>query len=162
MKTRFSVLVGAASMFVATLANAGFDWQAWNLDTGPGGSGSLTDSLMSVAGGNGSSGGTTFYYTTASMSGTVSVDWLFNNTDASPGYDFIGYIVNGSWTDVSTFSVSGTISLNVNQGDVYGFGVRTTDGFAGAGFAEFTNFVPTPGAFAVLGLAGLTRTRRRR
>ena len=118
--------------------------------------------MRKVAGGNSGSAGNTFYSTTASMSGTVSVDWLFNNTDASFGFDYVGYIVNGAWTNVSTYSGSGTISFNVNQGDVYGFGVRTTDGSLGPGFAEFTNFVPTPGAFAMLGLVGLTRTRRRR
>jgi hypothetical protein len=37
-----------------------------------------------------------------------------------------------------------------------------TDGSEGMGFDNITVFVPSPGALALLGLAGLTGTRRRR
>lgn len=162
MKSRISVLVGTASIFVASAASAGFETQNWSFFDNAGGSGSQNDSLMSVAGGNSGTGGVSLYYTTAYTSGTVSVDWSFNNTDIDNGYDYLVYYVNGSVVDVTTGSGSGMLSLSINEGDVYGFGVRTVDGIFGAGFAEFANFVPTPGAFAVLGLAGLTRSRRRR
>jgi hypothetical protein len=57
---------------------------------------------------------------------------------------------------------NGTITFSVNAGETFGFGVFTTDGLYGAGTATFTNFVPAPGAIALLGAAGLIGGRRRR
>ena len=59
-------------------------------------------------------------------------------------------------------STSGTVSFAVNVGDTFGFAAFTADGAFGDSTVTLTNFVPAPGAVALLGLAGVAGRRRRR
>ena len=135
-------------------------------DGSVGGSGILSSSSMELFGGNSAVRGITWYSAVASSAGTISVDYTFGNPSGD-NYDFdgAGWVLNGAFTAVVTNEGgprTGTITFSVNAGETFGFGVFTADGGAGAGAATFTNFVPAPGAIALLGAAGLIGGRRRK
>ena len=130
-----------------------------------GGSGILSSSSMELFGGNSNYRGITWYSTVASSTGTISVDYAFGNPSDISNYDGAGWVLNGVFTAVVTNGNgprTGKITFSVNAGETFGFGVFTVDGTEGAGTATFTNFVPAPGAIALLGAAGLVGSRRRR
>jgi hypothetical protein len=130
-----------------------------------GGGGILSSSSMQLFGGNESVRSIIWYSTVASSSGTISVDYAFGNPFDTNDFDGAGWVLNGVFTAVVTNDNgprTGTITFSVNAGETFGFGVFTADGYAGAGTATFTNFVPAPGAIALLGAAGLIGGRRRK
>ena len=115
------------------------------------------------------------YTISAPSSGTVSFDWLYNTID-SPGGDSFGYLINGvqtQLTDDQATLPSGSSSISVVSGDIFGFYVASTDGDFGAGIATVSNFsgpgspgstdVPAPAAvLGVLAAFGWSRKLRRR
>lgn len=135
-------------------------------DGSVGGSGILSSSSMELFGGNSYVRGITWYSTVALSTGTISVDYAFGNPSGDNwDWDGAGWVLNGVFTAVVTNENgprTGTITFSVNAGETFGFGVFTADGLDGAGAATFTNFVPAPGAIALLGAAGLIGGRRRR
>jgi hypothetical protein len=136
-------------------------------DGSVGGSGILSSSSMELFGGNNFSvRGITWYSTVALSTGTISVDYAFGNPNGDNyDWDGAGWVLNGVFTAVVTNENgprTGTITFSVNAGETFGFGVFTSDGMYGAGAATFTNFVPAPGAIALLGAAGLIGGRRRK
>jgi hypothetical protein len=135
-------------------------------DGSVGGSGILSSSSMELFGGNSSVRGITWYSTVASSTGTISVDYAFGNPYGDNlDWDGAGWVLNGVFTAVVTNDIgprTGTITFSVNAGETFGFGVFTAEGGAGSGAAIFTNFVPAPGAIALLGAAGLIGGRRRK
>jgi hypothetical protein len=159
-----------------TLTNSGLDGgfgqfavgQTLNLVAGnPSGTGTLDSSTMTLFGGNAASRGVTWYSTVASSAGTISVNWAYTSAPGadSAGWDGAGWVLNGVYTTLAINSgspASGTLSFSVNAGDTFGFGAATVDGLFGSGTATFTNFVPAPGAFGLLAMAGLAGSRRRR
>jgi len=184
-----SIMVGVAgSLFIASIASANFDSFTWSLSnnalagsglfTNPGsyavggaaaggGSGTLTSTTMTVVGGNASVRGVTWYSTTATTAGTISVNWSFSNTPGgdSSGWDAGGWVLNGNFSVLALNSqspTSGVLTFGVNAGDTFGFGTATADGAFGASTTVFTDFVPAPGAIGLLALAGLAGSRRRR
>jgi MYXO-CTERM domain-containing protein len=97
--------------------------------------------------------------------GTFSFDWNFGTFD-TPGYDEVGYVINGTYyfLDDGYGPGSGSVSVAVNAGDVIGWYVESYDGCCGESYIEVYNFsgpIPAPGALALLGLAGLASRRRR-
>ena len=131
-----------------------------------GGSGILSSSSMELVSGNSFVRGITWYSTVALSTGTISVDYAFGNPNGDNGdWDGAGWVLNGVFTAVVTNENgprTGTITFSVNAGETFGFGVFTAEGGAGSGAAIFTNFVPAPGAIALLGAAGLIGGRRRK
>ena len=100
----------------------------------------------------------------SNMTGVMSFDWSYFSID-DPGFDDGSYLINGVEFVLSdTSGQSGSISVNVNAGDIIGFRVWTSDGLFGPGELTISNFtvVPTPGALALLGLGGLAAGARRR
>lgn len=112
----------------------------------------------------------------AAASGLVSFDWSYSSAD-SLAYDRFGYLLNGSFTqltqnDGQPTGFTGFTQFNVLQGDVFGFRVFSEDNIFGPGIATISNFaapnnftaVPEPGSFALVGSAlvgvGLRRFRR--
>lgn len=184
-----SMLAGVAgSLFIASIASANFDSFSWSLSndtlagtgsfTNPGsyavgaagavgGTGTLTSTTMTVVGGNASVRGVTWYTTTATTAGTISVNWSYSNAPGgdSAAWDAGGWVLNGNFSVLALNSespTSGVLTFAVNAGDTFGFGTATSDGLFGASTTVFTNFVPAPGAIGLLALAGLAGSRRRR
>jgi hypothetical protein len=192
MRAKTPVLVaGVVSTLIAASASADFIPANWTLsqnsldlslsssvisvgqtvtvegsDGSVGGSGILSSSSMELFGGNSSVRGITWYSTVALSTGTISVDYAFGNPSGDNwDWDGAGWVLNGVFTAVVTNEGgprTGTITFSVNAGETFGFGVFTADGTNGAGTATFTNFVPAPGAIALLGAAGLIGGRRRK
>jgi hypothetical protein len=107
----------------------------------------------------------------APYSGTVSFDWDFLNTDTDDGFDFGGFYLNGTFTDLSSGlsgNESGSAQFFVTSG-TFGFYVDPTDNTFGGGNLTISNFefatIPEPGTMGLIGtslilLAGF-RLRRR-
>lgn len=115
-------------------------------------------SISLTGGDNGSGGfGTTDYTTTAAAAGTVTFDWNYSTADFSPFYDPFGYLLNGSFTqvtnDVGGFVQNGTSTFNVLAGDSFGFLVYTLDNVFGRASVTISNFsAPIPEPSTVLSL----------
>jgi len=139
--------------------------------TNNGGSGAFTNdgATLTITGDNGglAGGQNTDYTIAAAAAGTVTFDWSYTSADTGT-YDSGGYLKNGVYTALATNAAPGSgtgVSVTVNAGDIVGFRVFSFDGIIGAGTLTITNFngpVPAPGALALLGLAGMVSSRRRR
>ena len=104
-------------------------------------------SISLTGGDNGSnSSGTTNYTTTAA--GTVTFDWNYSTNDG-PLLDRFGYLLNGSFTQVTNnggdVDQNGTSTFNVLAGDSFGFRIFTTDNTGGRASVTISNFsAPAP------------------
>ncbi|MCI0365148.1 MAG: PEP-CTERM sorting domain-containing protein [Phycisphaerales bacterium] len=149
----------------------------FNANGGDGSVNTLGAPLSITITGNDNSNGVptnTDYTIAAVASGTWSFDWAFIPTDTG-NYDHGGYLLNGVYTQLANNlgpgpfpgpnPSNGVVSIGINAGDIIGFRVYSDDGFFGAADMTITNFVapvPAPGALALLGVAGLAGTRKRR
>jgi hypothetical protein len=113
---------------------------------------------ISLTGGNNGSGGsgTTDYTTTAAAAGTVTFDWNYSTADG-PFFDPFGYLLNGSFTQVTNNGggvfQNGTSTFNVLAGDSFGFRIFTTDNIFGRASVTISNFsAPIPEPSTVLSL----------
>ena len=115
---------------------------------------------ISLTGGDNGSGfsGTTNYTTTAAAAGTVTFDWDYS-TDDDPLFDPFGYLLNGSFIQVTNngggFFQNGTSTFNVLAGDSFGFRIFTRDNSVGPGSVTISNFsapAPVPEPSTVLSL----------
>lgn len=105
---------------------------------------------ISLTGGNNGSvkSGTTDYTTTAAAAGTVTFDWNYSTVDG-PLLDRFGYLLNGSFTQVTNnggdVDQNGTSTFNVLAGDSFGFRIFTTDNTGGRASVTISNFsAPAP------------------
>ncbi len=107
---------------------------------------------ISLTGGDNGSGfsGTTNYTTTAAAAGTVTFDWNYSTNDG-PFFDPFGYLLNGSFTQVTNDGggvvQNGTSTFNVLAGDSFGFRIFTIDNTSGRGSVTISNF-SAPGPMA--------------
>jgi hypothetical protein len=114
-------------------------------------------SISLTGGDNGSnSSGTTNYTTTAAAAGTVTFNWNYSTADG-PFWDPFGYLLNGSFTQVTNNGggvfQNGTSTFNVLAGDSFGFRIFTRDNFLGPGSVTISNFsAPIPEPSTVLSL----------
>lgn len=141
--------------------------------TNNGGSGSLTThnaTTLAFMGDNGGAPGAqnTDITVVSAHNGFMTFDWSWAPTDTGT-WDSAGYLKNGVYTVLAfnnTVPPNGSVTgatIPVAIGDVIGFRIATGDGGIGTGTFTITNFnVPTPGALALLGLAGVAGVRRRR
>jgi len=75
---------------------------------------------------------------------TLSFDWSYTTTDLA-GFDSAGYIIGNTFfpiTDDEITDQSGSETVTLNAGDVFGFAVETQDNTFGAATAVFSNFSP--------------------
>lgn len=140
--------------------------------TNNGGSGSLTThnaTTLAFMGDNGGAAGgqNTDITVVSAHNGFMTFDWTWAPTDSGT-WDSVGYLKNGVYTALANNagpfagSVTGA-TIPIAIGDVIGFRIFSADGAIGTGTYTITNFaVPTPGALALLGLAGVAGVRRRR
>ncbi|MFM7279041.1 MAG: PEP-CTERM sorting domain-containing protein [Microcystis aeruginosa] len=113
-------------------------------------------SISLTGGDNGSDNfGTTDYTTTAAAAGTVTFDWDYSTND-EPGFDGFGYLLNGSFSFLTSSPNNGTSTFNVLAGDSFGFRVYTIDNVFGRGSVTISNFsAPIPEPSTVLSLLAL-------
>jgi hypothetical protein len=116
---------------------------------------------ISLTGGNNGSGGsgTTDYTTTAAAAGTVTFNWNYSTADYSAFWDRFGYLLNGSFTQVTNDGggvfQNGTSTFNVLAGDSFGFRIFTRDNLFGRASVTISNFsapAPVPEPSTVLSL----------
>ncbi|MDY6784038.1 MAG: PEP-CTERM sorting domain-containing protein [Cyanobacteriota bacterium] len=129
-----------------------------------------------LRGGNNSSGffGQTSFTATAAATGTVMFDFIYDSLNVDgPAFDPFGVILNGIFTQLTDDNgpdvQSGMFSLNVNQGDTFGFAIQTEDNLLQSSQVEIFNFkapgveVPEPASLLSLvaaGSLGLTLKRK--
>ncbi len=109
---------------------------------------------ISLTGGNNDSviSGTTNYTTTAAAAGTVTFNWNYSTNDSDgPFSDPFGYLLNGSFTQVTNDEgdvvQNGTSTFNVLAGDSFGFRIFTRDNLFGRASVTISNF-SAPGPMA--------------
>jgi len=84
----------------------------------------------------------TFYEITIQCAGTVSFDWDYETFD-DPGFDPMGFLVNDDLTGLTDSSAtiqSGSASVPVQAGDIFGFVIDSTDDFGGEATTEYSEF----------------------
>ena len=84
----------------------------------------------------------TFYEITIPCAGTVAFDWDYETFD-DPGFDPMGFLVNDDLTGLTDSSAniqSGSESVPVQAGDVFGFVIDSTDDSAGEATTEYSEF----------------------
>jgi hypothetical protein len=148
----------AATVFGFQTPYAPINWTFTNSNADGSVNTSGAPASISLTGGdNGSnSSGTTNYTTTAAAAGTVTFDWNYSTADG-PFFDPFGYLLNGSFTQVTNNGggvfQNGTSTFNVLAGDSFGFRIFTRDNFLGPGSVTISNFsAPIPEPSTVLSL----------
>ena len=153
----------AATVFGFQTPYAPINWTFTNSNAdGSVNTGGAPASISLTGGNNGSnSSGTTNYTTTAAAAGTVTFDWNYSTADVSAFWDTFGYLLNGSFTQVTNngggFVQNGTSTFNVLAGDSFGFRIFTRDNLFGRGSVTISNFsapapAPVPEPSTVLSL----------
>jgi hypothetical protein len=181
MRKLVALLVAVVAITAASAAPIGFsgdyapgNWTLTNTPVGTAGSVDASGAPHSViiTSGNAGIGGTTDFTITMPVSGVVSFCWFFESVEDDPENDPFGYTVNGVFTVLTKPFDSlqnGSVTLFLNQGDVFGFRAATTDGEFGPSLTTICNFnvsVPEPVSLVVFGGlvaggAGVALRRRR-
>jgi hypothetical protein len=156
--------VDSAQAFGFTGAYAPSNWTLSNNNTN-GYVGTSNDlSSITIIGGDAGGGepGQTTYTTTALIGGLLSFNWSYVTADVNPFYDPFGFVLNGAFTQLTNNSgpngQSGAFSTTLAQGDIFGFGINTTDNVLGRGYATISNFAapdfaaPVPEPVSSLGM----------
>jgi hypothetical protein len=123
----------------------------WTFTTTGGGSVTELDGGFTLAGPNQGGGSNTASYTAVAESDfTYSALWHFTTTD-SPFFDRPLFLLNGVETVLvqpnGGNDVQGSILIELQAGDVYGWAINATDSCCGAGFLTITDptyVVPSP------------------
>ena len=100
---------------------------------------------------------------TAAGNGVVTFDWAFVTTDTKQGpkFDPFGVLLNGVFMQLTNNnagkSQSGSYSLMVNAGDVFGFRAHSTNSKFGSATTIISNFsapspIPIPSAIWLMGI----------
>ncbi|RIH66070.1 HYR domain-containing protein [Mariniphaga sediminis] len=141
---------GALVWYASTQNFTGpFAPENWDLVTNGGNghidlSGAPTQITLWGSDGSGASSPDTEYKITIPSDGMMSFDWDYYTYDWGPNYDPFGYSINGVFTQLTDNSGSGTqngsISIPLNQGDVFAFVVQTTDDAVGPGTSTMVSF----------------------
>ena len=152
--------VDSAQAFGFTGAYAPSNWTLSNNNTNGYVNTSNAPSSISIIGGDTGSGepGQTTYTTTALIGGLLSFNWSYGTADVDgPAFDPFGFVLNGAFTQLTNSSgpngQSGAFSTTLAQGDIFGFGINTTDNIVGSGNATISDFAtPVPEPVSTLGM----------
>ena len=145
---------------------SGFSLENINAD---GSIASLNGGLSALlTGGNNGSGleGTTDFITTATMTSTILVHFIYASLDA-PGFDAAGYLIGSSFSQFADADGQfGTATFSVVSGETFGFRVLTLDNTSEPGLLTISSFatgVPEPRNLFLMSTALiLIEVRRRR
>jgi hypothetical protein len=118
----------------------------WTQDLG-GGNGSIAfnNNAVTITGSNSFqiTQISTYASIVAPVTGTYTFDWNYSTTEVLPFYD-PGFYLNGTYyqltADYGNIEQNGSVSINVNEGDLLGFGIVTLDDVGGAATLTVTNF----------------------
>ena len=178
-----SMLVGATLMCGNAYAAFDGDYAVGNW-TSISGTGSIDVSGaplgVTLTGGNDGSGSasSTIFRIAIAETGTLSFDWAYSTNEANSFWDPFGYQLTGvGITQLTTngaaagSSQSGSVSIAVTAGDIFGFRLTTRDNGFGSASSAISNFsaplapspVPVPPSFGLFGFAlgGLVMMQRR-
>jgi hypothetical protein len=75
----------------------------------------------------------------------ITFDWDYTSNDPDPGFDSFGYLLNGTYTqltDPGLGNQSGSAAITVNPGDIFGFRSQTDDNVFGNTETVISNFMP--------------------
>lgn len=116
----------------------------------------------------------TDFTTLAVGDGLVSFSWVYITLDDEPGFDPFGYLLDGTFTQLTDnsgpLSQSGSASFSVLAGQTFGFRVDATDDGFGRAQSTISSFeapsaaIPEPGTWAAAALlagAAFMRWRKR-
>lgn len=127
---------------------------------------------VSMTSSNDLNGGNVDFTIAAAASGLVSFNWNYATNDVSSAFDSFGYILGGSYFDLSSPTVrtsqSGTGQFSVASGDIFGFRMNSSDGCCGSATANISSFsgpagaVPEPETYAMMGIGSLALAWARR
>ncbi|GGG32487.1 hypothetical protein GCM10011344_36790 [Dokdonia pacifica] len=101
-----------------------------------------------VGGNNGSNAqGDSVFAITITEDVTITFDWDYTTAD-DPGFDSFGYVIDdlATYTQLTSDAIaaqSGSSSVSLTAGQIFGFTVRTDDNGFGAATAVITNVMPT-------------------
>jgi len=167
----------AGLMFFLSVSTASaVSFGSFTLSNSNSGDGFVTGSYpnLTVSGAdNGASANDTFYTATVTAGGSLAFDWNYVTNDCcGAGWDPAGYVLNGTKTQLSanvfgspgTGNGSGSTSVLLNSGDIFGWYVYSPDSIQGRGNLTVTS-VPEPETYGMmlvgLGLMGFMVRRRR-
>ncbi len=164
---------------IATQASAAFTGSFapanWFQSPGDGAVNSFTENSLSITSGDLENESRTNVSIAIPFTGRITFDWDYSTSDLfGPFFDPFGVFVENLalFTDVSDLfganQQSGTFSLIVDGGSVFGFRAWTLTGFDGSATTRISNFnfegIPEPGTLALLAIAlaaaGATRRRQ--
>lgn len=181
-----SIFLLLATLVCAASANADFigsyDVSNWTTTVTPIGSDASVDtigaplSVTLISGDNGSGVPSTVDFTIAAVAGAqVFFHWDYDTLDIDPSFDPFGYLLNGTFTQLTTNGIfipqSGDALFTVNTGDIFGFRQASVDSTFGSGVTTVSRFtvtaVPEPATLVlvfigVLGFLGDDWRRRKR
>ncbi len=183
MKVVSTSILLAAMLLSSSIASAEF---VLNNTSGPigdersGANGDVTGSFpaftLSGSDGRQQDGYITTYTDTFSSDATINFDFTYLSGDSGGAqYDPAGYLVNDVFTQLSPAvdkayaPFSGSVTVSVLAGDLFGFYVRTNDNIGGRALLTVNanvipSAVPVPAALplmaSVLGIFGIARRRK--
>lgn len=153
--------VDSAQAFGFTGAYAPSNWTLSNNNTNGYVDTTYAPSYITIIGGDqgGLGSGQTTYTTTALIGGLLSFNWIYKTADADgPSFDPFGFVLNGAFTQLTDnfgpYGQSGSFSTTLAQGDIFGFGINTTDNILGSANATISDFsaAPVPEPASTLGM----------
>ncbi len=108
--------------------------------------GSVFASVLTISGDNASgASGNTDYTVNITAGETITFNWDYSTLDA-PNWDQFGYLLNGTFTQLSDNTgmnnQTGNATVTVIPGDVFGFRSQTVDNDFGPSTTKVTNFSP--------------------
>lgn len=102
--------------------------------------------VITIGGDNGSwAEGFTDFIVDVTEDATISFDWDYVSNDPLAGWDSFGYIINGTYTQLTNPAIthqSGSATVSVSAGDVFGFRAQTDDNDFGNTVTTITEFQP--------------------
>jgi hypothetical protein len=150
-RTRAGLMAAAALLALSSQVSAQFDDFAWTHVGDPSGSATVSSTVMDIVGPSADACTTsdTFAHmlTSTSMSGTVTAQLSFDNQDGGFGFwaaedpvfvlnGKLDYLGPGDFFDLW----EGDVSVHVEAGDSFGFGVQSIDCSWGPGVLQVTSF----------------------